>query len=53
MNGASDSPMIPEIPQPSSRTDALESRTPCLKSRLEDVIQDAKSGVIFQTTGGS
>jgi hypothetical protein len=43
--------MIPEIPQPSSRTLEVLSRIPCLKSGLdEEVIQDANKGVIFQTT---
>jgi hypothetical protein len=44
--------MMPDIPQPSSRTLEVESRMACLKSRLVgEVIQEAKRGVISQTTG--
>lgn len=51
MRGASDSPMMPDIPHPSSRTVEFESSTLCLKSRFEDeASQEAKRGVIFQTT---
>ena len=50
MSGANDSPMIPDIPHPSSSTVEHESRMPCLKSRFEEVIQEANRGVIFQTT---
>ena len=51
MRGAKDKAMIPDIPQPSSRTVESESRTSCLKKTLEgDVTQDANRGVIFQTT---
>jgi hypothetical protein len=51
MSGASDSPIMPEIPHPSSRTVELGPRMPFLKNRFADeVIQEAKRGVIFQTT---
>jgi hypothetical protein len=51
MRGANDKAMIPDIPQPSSRTAELESRTSCLKRTLEgEAIQEANRGVIFQTT---
>lgn len=45
--------MIPEIPQPSSRTLEDEERMLCLKRRFGDVIHDAKRGVIFHTTAES
>lgn len=43
--------MMPDIPQPNSRTVEEESRTPSLKTKLVDeVIHCAKRGVTFQTT---
>lgn len=52
MSEESDSPMIPDMPHPSSRTFEVEFSTSCLKNRFgfEEVIQEAKRGVIFQTT---
>ena len=51
MSRASDNPMMPDIPQPSSRTAEFVSRMPVLKRMLVwDEIHEAKRGVIFQTT---
>lgn len=50
MSGDRDNPMIPDIPHPNSRTAEFASRTLCLNSRFDEVIQEAKRGVIFQTT---
>jgi hypothetical protein len=51
MRGPKVRPTIPDIPQPSSRTVALEWSTSHLNSGFEGAAtHEANSGVIFQTT---
>lgn len=53
MRGPRQRPMMPEMPLPSSSTEEVGVKMECAwKGFLGDTIQEAKSGVIFQTTAG-